>query len=221
MSQPAHRPARHEDLFAVPAHMVGEIIGGALLMSPRRRARHARVTSRLGADLDALFDGPSRTDGPGGWILLDEPELHLGSFTGAARARDEVLVPDLAGWRRERMPRVPDVAAFELPPDWVCEVLSPSTERTDRVSKMPVYAAAGVRWVWLIAPEQRLLEVYRLSGDIYARVGAHAGALPPDEQRHPAEAGLRKDRFVVAEPFDAAELDMNRWWIEEGPDEAP
>lgn len=98
---------------------------------PRAETLNARVTSKLGARLDGPFDSG---DGPGGWILLDEPELHLG---------DAVLVPDLAGWRRERMPHVPeDLVAFELAPDWVCEALSPKTSTLDRVRKMPVYASA-------------------------------------------------------------------------------
>lgn len=198
MSDPARRRARYEDLYDLPETVVGEIIDGELLMSPRPRARHALAASRMGADLIGAFDRAPGEGGPGGWILLFEPELHLGSFTGAPRPQDETLVPDLAGWRRERMPRVPDVAAFELPPDWVCEVLSPRTERIDRIRKMRVYAASGVAWVWLLAPEHRILEVYRLDGDVYSRVDAFDGEQP-----------------VKAEPFDAVALDLTRWWMED------
>ena len=126
--------------------------------------------------------------GPGGWVILDldEPELHLGP---------DVLVPDLAGWRRERMPTVPDVAAFELAPDWLCEVLSPSTVAVDRVRKMPVYAREGVTHVWLVDPLARTLEVFRREGPGDARVNAWA-----DEDR------------VRAEPFDAIELELGILW---------
>lgn len=118
-----HLGSLWERLCALPSNQVGEIVGGDLYASPRPAGPHARVTSKLGARLDGPFD--SGEGGPGGWIILDEPELHLG---------DAVLVPDLAGWRRERMPHVPeDLVAFELAPDWVCETLSPKTSTLDRV----------------------------------------------------------------------------------------
>jgi Uma2 family endonuclease len=128
-------------------------------------------------------------DGPGGWFVLDEPELHLG---------EDVLVPDVAGWRRERMPRVPRTAAFTLAPDWVCEVLSPSTMAWDRAAKLPVYAREGVRHVWLVDPEARTLEVFRLAGELYTLLVTHAG---------PAR--------VRAEPFDAIELELALLWGEQ------
>lgn len=146
---PARRAAAYEDLAAIPEHFVGEIIDGELYTSPRPGAHHARAASRLGATLDGPFD--QGRGGPGGWIILDEPELHL---TGQA------MVPDLAGWRRTRMPVLPEVAAFELAPDWICEVLSPGTEALDRSLKMPRYAEAGVSHAWLIDPRSRSLEVY-------------------------------------------------------------
>ncbi len=98
----------------MPSHLVGQIVDGELITHPRPGALHARITSRLGMEVGNSFDRGQ--GGPGGWIILDEPELHLGR---------DVLVPDLASWRRERMPELPDTAAFELAPDWVCEVLSP------------------------------------------------------------------------------------------------
>ena len=147
MARPAPRPATYADLLDTPPHMVAELIDGRLVTHPRPAPRHARASSLLGGKLVGPFD--EGHDGPGGWWILDEPELHLGT---------DVLVPDLAGWRRERLPRLPDIAWFDLPPDWVCEVLSPATARTDRGQKLPRYAAHGVRHVWLIDPDLRLLE---------------------------------------------------------------
>lgn len=124
--------------------------------------------------------------GPGGWWILYEPELHLGA---------DVMVPDLAGWRRERMPVVPDVAAFELAPDWVCEILSPSTASLDRMRKMPRYATAGVGHAWLIDPIARGLEVFRNLDGHWLSVAVFEGT-----------------QVVRAEPFDAVELDLGLLW---------
>jgi Uma2 family endonuclease len=149
MSLPAERLATYEDLMAVPPPLVAEIINGRLVTHPRPAPRHAWASSLLTGRLMRPFhegDG-----GPGGWIILDEPELHLDGH---------VLVPDLGGWRRERMPALPATAWFELAPYWVCEVLSPSTARSDRAEKMPLYAQAGVAHLWLIDPDIQTLEVY-------------------------------------------------------------
>ena len=129
-AHPATRAACYEDLFDLPENLVGEIIGGQLITQPRPAPRHSRASSSLGGALDNPYD--KGRGGPGGWWILDEPELHLGG---------DILVPDLAGWGRERMPRLPETAWFELVPDWVCEVLSPGTCRVDRALKMPIYAA--------------------------------------------------------------------------------
>jgi Uma2 family endonuclease len=124
--------------------------------------------------------------GPGGWWILDEPELHLG---------ENVLVPDLAGWRRERMPEQPKTPYYELAPDWVCEVLSPSTGRVDRVLKVPLYARARVSHAWLVNPAEQTLEVLRLDGESYRLVATHGG-----------------DERVRAEPFAAVELELAALW---------
>ena len=143
MGDPAPRRATYEDLLAVPEGRVAEIIHGVLVTQPRPAAPHARAATRLSTKLGGPFD--LGDGGPGGWVILYEPELH---FHGG-----HVLVPDLAGWRRERMPQVPMAAsAFELAPDWICEVLSPSTGATDRADKVPLYAAEGVSHVWLVDP---------------------------------------------------------------------
>ena len=185
MGDPAKKNATYEDLLAVPEHLVAEIIHGTLITNPRPASPHAVAATGLGADLwAAFFRGRG---GPGGWVILDEPELH---FRGG-----NVLVPDIAGWRRERMPTIPDAAAFELAPDWVCEVLSPSTEATDRAEKLPIYAAERVRHAWLVDPLTRTLEVFRLEGDAWLLVRT-----------------WRDDAKVRAEPFDAIELELGALW---------
>ena len=185
----AKRRATYEDLRKVPDHMVAELIDGELIASPRPAAPHALAASMIGFTLIGPFGGPAGTAGaPGGWWILDEPELHFG---------EDVLVPDLAGWKRERMPAVPDVAAFELSPDWACEVVSPSTGALDRGRKMQVYAREHVGHLWLVDPIHRTLEVFRLEDGRWVVVDTHAGAGP-----------------VHAEPFAAVGIDMGRWWRE-------
>lgn len=183
------RPAVYGDLLAAPDHVVAEIIEGELVTSPRPASPHARACSALGGDLFGTFDGPPGDPSrPGGWWILDEPELHFGP---------EVVVPDLAGWRRERMPTIPNVPAFSLAPDWVCEVVSPSTERHDRGGKMRIYARAGVAYLWLLDPLARVLETYRREDKAWADSGTHRG-----------------DGAIRAVPFDVVELAMRRWWLE-------
>ncbi len=147
----ARRVATYEDLLAVPAPLVAEILFGELVTHPRPAPRHARAAIRLGTILSTPFD--LGVNGPGGWVFFGEPELHLG---------EHVVVPDLAAWRRERLPAFPDTAWIEVAPDWVCEVLSPSTESYDRGDKRLIYAEAGVAHVWQINPVLRMLEVYEL-----------------------------------------------------------
>ncbi|RKH42543.1 Uma2 family endonuclease [Corallococcus sicarius] len=180
----AKKPATYADLEALPAHVVGEIVAGELYASPRPAMRHSAASSRLGGELMNPFE--RGRGGPGGWLFLDEPELHLG---------EDVLVPDLAGWRSERMSRVPDVAATSLAPDWVCEVLSPSTRTLDRKAKLPVYAREGVRHVWLMDPKTLTLEVFALMDGRYTALLTHTGTAP-----------------VRAVPFDAVALDLPFIW---------
>jgi Uma2 family endonuclease len=131
--------------------------------------------------------------GPGGWRILDEPELHFPN--PQTKAGKDVLVPDLAGWRRERMPQLLDVAHFTLVPDWICEVLSESTEKLDREEKMPIYAREGVRWAWLVDPMKRTLEAYGLEGRLWMEGGRWS-----------------KDDLVRAAPFEAIELELGALW---------
>ena len=176
------RPATYQDVIDAPEHMVAELIDGELFLSPRPKGPHATVESLLGAELIPRFwhgDG-----GPGGWIIIDEPELRLG---------ERVLVPDLAGWRAERLPEVPDY--FTVAPDWVCEIASKSTERLDRKKKLPTYAAAGVNHAWMIHPVLRSLQVLRRLDKHWLEVGYYL-----DDER------------IRAEPFDAVEIDLSRLW---------
>ena len=180
----SRRRATYEDLETVPPNCVGEIVDGELYVSPRPASPHARAASRLGMLLGTPFD--MGKGGPGGWILLVEPELHLG---------EDALVPDLGGWRRERMPELPHTAAFTLAPDWVCEVLSPSTAVLDREKKMKAYAREGVGHLWLVDPLQQALEVYRLEGRRWSQQGHWRGGTT-----------------VHAEPFAVLPLDLATLW---------
>ena len=145
------RRATYQDVLDAPAHRVAEIIDGTLYTHPRPAAPHARASSSLGVKIGGPFDYDA--GGPGGWWIIDEPELHLG---------EEIVVPDLAGWRRERMPDYPDTAYFTLAPDWVCEVLSESTRKVDLHEKRPIYAREGVSYLWLVDPIDRTLEALEL-----------------------------------------------------------
>ena len=178
--------ATYADLLEVPPGRVAEIVAGELYSSPRPAPRHAVATSALVGELLPPFD--HGRGGPGGWRLLFEPELHFG---------EDVLVPDVAGWRRERMPAVPETAAIALAPDWVCEVVSPGSERLDRAKKMPVYAREGVAHLWLVNPIARTLESYRLSGGQWMLLATHEGAAR-----------------VRAEPFEVLELGLTLLWGE-------
>ncbi len=187
MADAVKRMATYEDVLAAAPHTVAEVISGVLHTHPRPAARHARAGSRLGGALDGPFD--RGINGPGGWVILFEPELHL--------SRD-ILVPDFAGWSRERMPQFPyDDAYFTLAPDWVCEILSPSTSRLDRRDKLPVYAREGVRHAWLLDPAARTLEVLRLEAGRWVVMGVFGDEVP-----------------VKAEPFDAIDLSLSELWPE-------
>jgi Uma2 family endonuclease len=178
------RRATYEDLMAVPDHKVAEILDGELHVSPRPAIPHAIASTRLGGDIIGPFD--AGRGGPGGWWILFEPELHFG---------EDVLVPDLAGWRKERLPQLPSGAFFTAAPDWVCETVSPSTEHIDRGKKLRIYAREGVRNIWLINPATATLEVYRLEAGRWVLLDTHSG-----------------DVAARIEPFDAIEIDLERLW---------
>ena len=184
----ARRRATYEDLLQVPDHLVAEVVDGELLTAPRPTSAHARASSALTQDLGPFDRSQAGPGGPGGWWILFEPELHLNS---------DILVPDLAGWRRDRMPVLENVPYFTQAPDWVCEVVSHTTARTDRVRKMPIYARECVGHLWLIDPSARTLEVYRLNENRWVVANTYGDV-----------------ETVRAEPFETVELDMGRWRLE-------
>ncbi len=176
--------ATYEDLFNLPANVVGQIVFGTLHAHPRPAVAHAIATSAIGEELGPPFKRGK--GGPGGWIILDEPESHLGT---------DVLVPDLAGWRRARLPEAPRTAFLSLAPDWACEVLSPSTSSLDRGDKLKVYARENVPHVWLVDPAAMTLEVLMLDGPTYRIADVFSNSAK-----------------VRAAPFDAIELDLSILW---------
>lgn len=185
MSKAVKKNATYSDLCAVPDTFVAELLGGELYASPRPASPHSRAVGSLFRAVGGPFEDGE--NGPGGWWLIIEPELHFGA---------DVVVPDIAGWRRSRMPTIPNVAYFTLPPDWLCEVLSASTQAIDRRKKLPIYAAAGVQNVWLVDPLQQTLEVLRLESQRWSLVATH-----------------QADAKVRAEPFDAMELALRALWL--------
>ena len=184
--QESPRRATYQDVLDAPAHLVAEIINGTLHTHPRPAAPHARAASALGGKIGTPFDYDA--GGPGGWWIIDEPELHLG---------EEILVPDLAGWRRERMPQFPTSAYFPLAPDWVCEVLSPSTSKVDRLEKRPAYAREGVGHLWLIDPLERTFEAFDLHEGQWLLI-----------------ASAKDDDPVSIRPFDSITFSLADLWTD-------
>jgi Uma2 family endonuclease len=187
------RPATYEDILRLPENVVGEIVDGDLVVSPRPAPRHALASSAIGGELAGPFH--KGRGGPGGWVILDEPELHLDT---------QVLVPDLAGWRRERMPALPDTAWFTLAPDWVCEVLSASTAIVDRTRKQEIYREHGVPWLWFVDPAAHTIEVLSRAEQGWMVAGTFGGE---GEKRIP--------------PFDAVPIDIGVLWDISPPAAAP
>ena len=177
--------ATYHDMLDAPPHMVAEIIDGTLFTHPRPASLHARACYELGSIIGPPFS--RGREGPGGWWVLFEPEIHLG---------EDIVVPDLAGWRRERMPEFPEVAYFTLAPDWVCEVLSPSTRRLDLGGKRAVYVRAGVGYIWFADPELRSFEAFALRGKEWVLIDK-----------------LFDDASVSLPPFEAISFDLGDLWL--------
>lgn len=184
MADAAKRTATYADIEALPPDVVGEIIFGSLVTHPRPARRHVIASSAVGGLLSAPFQFGS--GGPGGWIFADEPELHLGPH---------IVVPDIAGWRRERMTEPVDRAWFEVAPDWVCEVLSPRTERHDKGDKRTIYATYGVGHLWQVDPRGKSLEVFRRQDKGWLLIGTYFD-----------------DADVNAEPFADITFPLDRLW---------
>lgn len=186
VSSEARRRATYQDVLDAPENVVAEVIDGALYTQPRPKLGHARAASRLGMLLGGVFDVGARD--AEGWTIVDEPELHLGP-------EPDILVPDIAAWRRSRFPNDPDLAFVDVAPDWVCEILSPSTTSKDRTLKLPIYAREAVNWAWLLDPSARVLECYELDAGSWRLLGSF-----PENAR------------VRAPPFDAYELELGLLW---------
>ena len=176
--------ATYEDLLRAPDNLVAELIEGKLYTSPRPAPPHGEAESALGFILGPPFH--FGRGGPGGWRIELEPEIHFG---------DNVLVPDLAGWRRERMPELPKTAYYTVAPDWVCEVLSHSTAKIDRLKKLPIYASHGVQYAWLVDVYDQLLQVLRLENGRWVQAATVGG-----------------QDTVRLEPFEAIEIDLTLIW---------
>ncbi len=190
----ARRQARYQDLLNLPDNVIGEIIEGELVVSPRPSGPSILAASFLGDELVGPFS--KGRGGPGGWWILDEPEIEL--------AHDiNHVVPDLAGWKKERMPELPSGHVFTVVPDWICEVVSRTSERRDRVEKLNIYSRFQVRYYWLITPELRSLEAFRLGdNNAWALLGVFAD-----------------NAKVRVAPFEAVEIDLSTLWA--GTSEAP
>ncbi len=193
MSETLAKPATYADLETVPPHLVAEILFGNLVTHPRPVPRHGGATSVLGM----VIGNPHQLGigGPGGWIFVDEPELHLGPH---------VVVPDIAGWRRERLTEAQDKAFFEIAPDWICEALSPSTEKHDKGPKRTIYAHYGVGFLWELDPRSRGLETFKHAERSWLVTGVFFDA-----------------EEVVAPPFEAAPFSLGLLWPFDPPAAAP
>lgn len=186
LARPLVQPSLYEQLLALPDNLTGEILDGELHAQPRPSGPHGRAGFNLSFEVGGPFD--KGRGGPGGWWILTEPEVHF--------IRDrEVAVPDLAGWRRERMPEIPHSHRFEVVPDWVCEILSPGTVKKDRVQKLPLYARYGVGHCWLVDPLERTLEAYELRDGLWTLL-----------------ATLEDDAPVTLPPFAAVTFSLAELW---------
>lgn len=173
-------------LDGLPSSLRGEIVGGRLVVSPRPASPHLRAVSAIDRALGARFD-----DAAGAWWILPAPELSL-----AVDPDFDRVTPDLAGWRRAHLHHLPNTTAFAEVPDWVCEVVSPQSRADDRDAKLPFYARAGVSHAWLVEPEARTLEAFVREGDAFVACGVWRGEVR-----------------VRVPPFEAAEVDLARWWM--------
>lgn len=187
MSEPAEKRSLYEDLCDLPENVIGEIIDGDLVTAPRPSRKHAVAASRMGGEIVPPFDF-GRGGGPGGWVIIREPEIAFG---------ENLLVPDLAGWKKERFPVQEPHNWISVIPEWVCEVVSPATARRDRAEKMPLYGRYGVKHLWLLDPDLQTLEVFVLEEGRWVLAGVYAGSAK-----------------VRAEPFETLELDLGLLWLE-------
>lgn len=188
MAEPARKIATYQDLYDIPENMIGEIVDGELLVTPRPSPQHSNAASSLGGEIVPPYR--FGRGGPGGWIILFEPEIKF--------SERDLLVPDFAGWRKERFPGWPLENWFSVAPNWICEILSPGTARIDRIEKMATYARHELHHLWLIDPRDKTLEVFRLLSGQWVKL-----------------AGFAENDKVRAEPFDEVEIELGSLWVEE------
>ena len=185
MVEPVKKGAGYEDLLNLPDNIVGEVLGGELVTHPRPAPRHARAASLLGALIGVRFDHKLTGD-DNGWWIVDEPECHLG---------DDIVVPDIAGWRKSTMPELPDAAWFDTAPDWVCEVLSPATSKYDRGIKRDIYARQQVSHYWIVDPSDKSIEVFALNDGRWTLVTT-----------------AQDNQHVSLVPFESMPFDLSTLW---------
>ena len=188
MASPQRKPATYADLLALPEDARGEVLGGEIVASPAPLPRHSKVQRAVGRFLGGPFDDDDGHGGPGGWWIFAEVDVALGPH--------DIVRPDLSGWRRERLPRPGNARPIDVVPDWVCEVVSPSTAARDRVTKRNLYPQRGIPFYWLIDPEARVLEALSLRDGVWVEVGVFDDT---------ANARIA--------PFDAVELAVGRLFL--------
>ncbi len=186
MNTPANRSAAYEDLFDLPDNVVGEILAGEIVTHPWPSPRHSLAALSLGGLIIDRFDRNS-TDGPGGWWILAEPECHLNA---------DVVVPDIVGWRQTTMPDFPDTAWIDIAPDWVCEIVSSSTQKYDRSTKREIYAREQVSHYWIVDPVDKLIEVLALQDGLWM-----------------LKHTVKDNVTATLEPFDEVPFELSRLWV--------
>jgi Uma2 family endonuclease len=194
MAESARKLATYADLLAMPEDVRAEVLGGEVVVSPAPLPRHSKVQQTISRFVGGPFDNDDGRGGPGGWWIFVEVDVRLGAH--------DIVRPDIAGWRRERLPRPGQARPIDVPPDWVCEVLSPATAARDRVAKRALYGRAGVSWYWMIDPEARVLEALRWEGQAWLDVGTY------DETA-----------TACVPPFEAVELEIGRLFLPREADE--
>ena len=187
MAEPARKKATYEDLYSIPENTTGEIINGELVVTPRPSRKHTSAASSLGFEIGPAYQ--FGRGGPGGWIIIIEPEISFG---------EDILVPDLAGWKEERFPEEEPHNWISVTPDWICEVLSPGTHRRDKMEKMPIYARHEVSYFWLLDPVVKTLDVFRLQYGEWVVAGLFV-----------------EDAKLRAEPFTEIEITLSDLWLGE------
>lgn len=188
MSEPARKIATYQDLHSLPESMIGEIIHGELVATPRPSFAHSHVAFNISGELARPF-GRGSGGGPGGWLILYEPEIYPGG---------QVLVPDFAGWRREKLAGQPRSEWATIPPDWVCEILSPSTALRDRSVKKAIYEDHRVGHLWLVDPLHMTIEVFRLESGRWVEADVFGG-----------------DEKARIEPFQEIEITLGELWLKD------